>query len=128
MNATTNTTVTVPALSTDIADLVDDLTGFHPVLDRAVAALADLATADLDADGSQSVVAALGAFDTGNVATLLGLVVRRIASPDSNPALADLPADRKQTLRRLGAEYAAALDDSYVGQLAAEASAVIEGG
>lgn len=121
------TDATAPVLTSEIADLADDLTGFHPALDRAVAALAELAVSGLDIDRSQTAVAALGGLTEGSFATLLGLVVRHIASPDHNPALADLPTERKQTLRRLGAEYAAALDDSYVGQIAAEASAVIDG-
>lgn len=124
---TTDATATAPVLTSEIADLADDLTGFHPALDRAVAALAELAVSELDIDRSQTAVAALGGLTDGSFATLLGLVVRYIASPDHNPALADLPDARKQTLRRLGAEYAAALDDSYVGQIAAEASAVIDG-
>ena len=127
MKTLTPTTVTVPASTALIAGLADDLTGFHPAMDRAVAALAELAVADLDIDGSQTAVAALGGFTDGSLATLLGLVLRHIASPDHNPALADLPDDRKQLLRRLGAEYAAALADSYVVQLASEASAAIEG-
>lgn len=117
---------TVPA-TTQITDLVDDLTGFHPVLDRAVQALEDLAAATLTTDQSQSVVAALAALGDGSVATLIGLVVRRIADPDTNPALAGLPAERKQTLRRLGAEYAALADDDFPRDTAAELAAVIDG-
>jgi hypothetical protein len=119
---TTNTSV--PA---QITDLVDDLTGFHPALDRAAQALEDLAAADLDLDRSQSLVAALGGLADGSFATLVGLVLRQIASPDTNPALAGLPDDRKQKLRRLGAEYAAAIDDDYLERCASEASAVIDG-
>lgn len=120
-------TTNAPALTNEMADLMDVLTGFHPALDRAVAALGDLAVADLDADRSQSAVAALGGLADGSFATLLGLVLRHIASPDSNPALADLPEARKQTLRRLGAEYAAAIDHDYQRDIASEASAAIEG-
>lgn len=120
-------TTNAPALTNEIADLMDDLTGFHPALDRAVAALGDLAVADLNIDRSQSAVAALGGLADGSFATLLGLVLRHIASPDHNPALIDLPEDRKQTLRRLGAEYAAAIDDGYLERRASEAAAVIEG-
>jgi hypothetical protein len=127
MTITPEPIVTVPALPSHITDLVDELTGFHPTLDRAVHALKDLAAADLDADGSQSLVAALGGLTDGSLATLLGLIVRHIADPDANPALADLPADRKQKLRRLGAEYAAGADDWHQQALASEASAVIEG-
>jgi hypothetical protein len=127
MTLTPKSTATVPAVPTQITDLVDALTGFHPALDRAVLALEDLAAADLDADRSQSVVAALGGLTDGHMATLLGLVLRHIANPDTNRALAGLPEDRKQTLRRLGAEYAAAISDTYPTDLASEASAAIEG-
>jgi hypothetical protein len=124
---TTHTTTSVPALNSNIADLMDDLTGFHPILDRLVATFGELLTADLDASESGDAVAVLGSLDGGSVATLLGLVVRHLADPDANPALAGLPVDRKQTLRRLGAEYAAEIDNSYLRGRAAEASAVIEG-
>lgn len=119
---TIQTTTTVPSL---IADLMDDLTGFHPALDRAVGALGELLTADLTADQSQSLVAALGGLADGGFTTLTALVVQRIANPDTNPALADLDADRKQTLRRLGSEYTALVDDSR--DTASELAAVIDG-
>lgn len=127
MTATTTTT-TAPVLTTQIADLIDDLTGFHPALDRAAAAIGDLLAADLDTDSSQSLVAALGGLTDGSFATLLGLAVRQIANPDANRALTDLPEDRKQTLRRLGAEYAASIADPYLEGLASSAAGVIEGG
>lgn len=120
-------TTTATASTTQVADLAADLTGFHPLLDQAVTALAALAEAELTADQSQTAVAALGGLEDGHFGTLLGLVVRQIASPDANPALVDLPAERKQTLRRLGAEYAAAMDDEHTQSLASEASAAIEG-
>lgn len=125
MTTITNTQTT--PVTAEIADLMDDLTGFHPALDRAVAALGGLLTANLNVDRSQSVVAALGGLSGGSFATLTGLVLRQIANPDANPALADLPADRKQTLRRLGAEYAAEISNPYLEQTASQASAAIEG-
>lgn len=125
MTTITNTQTT--PVTAEIADLMDDLTGFHPALDRAVAALGDLLTANLNVDRSQSVVAALGGLSGGSFATLTGLVLRQIANPDANPALADLPANRKQTLRRLGAEYAAEISNPYLEQTASHASAAIEG-
>lgn len=118
-----NTTATA---NTQIRDMADDLTGFHPLLDQAVTALAALAEADLTADQSQSLVAALGGFDDTTVATLAALVVKRIADPDTNRSLTDLPEDRKQTLRRLGSEYAAAVDNGPQ-PIASEISAVIDG-
>jgi hypothetical protein len=123
----TTTAATVPAVTSQIADLMDDLTGFHQALDRIVAAFGELLTADLDADQSQTAIAVLGGLADGHLATLLGLTLRKIASPDTNPALADLTDDRKQTLRRLGAEYAAAIADDYTTRVAAEASAAIDG-
>lgn len=121
------TTLTITAIDTQTADLMDALTGFHPVLDRLVAAFGDVLTADFTADQSMSAVAVLGGLADGHMATLLGLVLRQVTNPDTNPALANLPADRKQKLRRLGAEYAAEISNGYLEQRAAEASAVIEG-
>lgn len=117
---------TAPVIDEQLAELMDSLTGFLPAVDRVIAAFAELLTTDLTSDQSMSAVAALGALDGGNLATLLGLSLRRIADPDANAALAGLPADRKQQLRRLGAEYAAAIDDRYQQQIAAEVCAVID--
>lgn len=127
MNTTAHATATVPAITSEAVDLMAALTGFHPALDRIVSGFGELLAADLDADQSQSLVAALGAFDDGNLRTLLGMAVRQIANPDTNPALADLPEDRQQTLRRLGAEHVAALDDPALAYTAAEISAAIDG-
>jgi hypothetical protein len=123
----TNTTLTLAPVTAQIADLMDDLTGFHPVLDRLVAAFADVLTADFTTDQTMSAIAVLGGLADGHTATLLGLVLRQIANPDTNPALADLPETRKQTLRRLGAEYAAEISSNYLARPASEACAVIEG-
>jgi len=123
---TTTTTNTAAAIPSEVSDLMDDLTGFHPALDRAVAALGDLITADLTTDESMCIVAALGGLADGSFRTLVGMAVREIGNPDTNPALAGLPADRQQTLRRLGAEHVAAVDDRHLDDTAAEMAAVIE--
>lgn len=125
MNAIT--TAVVPATTTtEAAALIEDLTGFHPVLDRLAAAFGDVLNADLTADQSMAAVAVLGALNNGNIATLLGLTLRHVANPDTNPALADLDDVRKQTLRRSGAEYAAAITEQHIEQAAAEACAAID--
>lgn len=116
-----------PGVDSELADLMDELTGFHPALDRLVAAYGELLGADLTTDQTQTAVAVLGGLADGHIATLHGLAVRRIADPDANPALAGLPSKRKQKLRRLGAEYAAAADAAFTSQTAAEISAVIDG-
>lgn len=123
---TANTTA-VPRITSEIADVMDDLTGFHPALDRVIASIGDLLTTDMDANQSMGVVAAIGAFDTSNVHILLALALQQIANPDANPSLADLPTTSKQALRRLGAEYVAAADDSDLQEIAAWAPAVIDG-
>jgi hypothetical protein len=124
---TTTATLPTATVPTEIADLIDDLTGFHPVLDRLVAAFGDVLAADFTADESMSAVAVLGGLADGHLATLLGLVLRQVANPDTNRALAHLPADRQQKLRRLGAEYAAEISSNYLARAASEACAVIEG-
>lgn len=126
MNTIVSITKPVATVSTEIADQMDSLTGFHPALDRVVAALGDLLTADLDADRTQAVIAALGGCVDGNLRTLTALVVRQLGNPDANPALYGLDADRKQTLRRLGAEHAAALSDTDLDETASEMAAVID--
>lgn len=120
-------TTTAPVVDTQLADLTADLTGFHPVLDRLVSALADVAAADFTAEESMTAVAVLGGLADGSAATLLGLVLRQVANPDTNPALTGLPEAGKRTLRRLGAEYAAAADDDNQRAVAAGAAAVLDG-
>lgn len=115
-----------PTVPAEITDLMDDLTGFDPALDSALAAIGDLLTADLTPDRRQSLVAAIGGFEGGNVMTLLAMTVRQLATPDA-PPLNSLPKARKQDLRRLGAEYAAAINDSGAQQIASEISGVIDG-
>lgn len=112
MTTTTLTpTATVPALTTDIAELVDVLTGFHPALDRAVAGLRDLLTADLTTEQTMGVIAALGGLADGHLLTLIALIVRQLGNPDANSALAHLGLDAKQALRLNGAAYAAYVTD-----------------
>ncbi|MEW1568288.1 hypothetical protein AB0454_35590 [Streptomyces sp. NPDC093509] len=130
MNTTLTTAAaqtTTPGISTEIAELMEDLTGFHPAVDRVVSTIGDLLTAGMNADRSMCAVAAIGAFDQGNIHVLLALVLQQIANPDANPALADLPDDRKQTLRRLGSEYVAALDYDHPTQVASEIAGAIGG-
>ena len=125
--AQTADTTAVPRITSEIAAVMDDLTGFHPALDRVVASIGDLLATDMDARQSMGVVAALGAFGDSNVHILLALALQQIANPDANPSLNDLPKARKQALRRLGSEYVAAADDSPLQEIAAETTAVIEG-
>lgn len=117
-------TVTVTA---EIAEQMESLTGFHPALDRVVSALGDLLAADLDAERTQAVIAALGGCVDGNLRTLTALVVRQLGNPDANPALTGLDDTRKQALRRLGAEHAAALSDFELDATASEMAAVLDG-
>ncbi|MDF2712395.1 MAG: hypothetical protein K0R62_8047 [Nonomuraea muscovyensis] len=124
MNTTTHTTAA--ALTTEIADQMDALTGFHPALDRVVTALGDLLAADLDAERTQAVIAALSGCADGNLRTLTALIVRQLGNPDANPALTGLDDTRKQTLRRLGAEHAAQVADFELDATASERAAVID--
>lgn len=122
MNTTTSTG---PGITDEIADMMDDLTGFNPALDRVVAALGDMLTAGMNAEQSQSAIAALSGCVDSNVRTLTALVVRQLGNPDANPALADLDDTRKQTLRRLGAEHAAAIGNTDLDDTAAAMTAAI---
>jgi hypothetical protein len=126
MNAIVSVTTSVSNVSTEIADQMDNLTGFHPALDRVVTALGDLLAADLDAERTQAVIAALSGCADGNLRTLTALIVRQIGNPDANPALTGLDDTRKQTLRRLGAEHAAQVADFELDATASEMAAVID--
>ncbi|MFF2168137.1 hypothetical protein ACFVWP_46905 [Streptomyces sp. NPDC058175] len=116
----------VRTLSPDVSDLVADLTGFHPALDNAVAAIAELLYADLTADQTQSVIAALGAYEDGDFMRLVLLAVRDLGNPKTNPAVAALPAKARNEARRLTAAYAADGDLDLRRDLASEACAVID--
>lgn len=123
----TTLTIVESATTAEITEQMDTLTGFHPALDRAVAALGDLLTADLDADRTQSIIAALSGCADGNLRTLTALIVRQLGNPDANPALHGLDDDQKQDLRRLGAEHAAALSNTRLDETASAMAAVIDG-
>lgn len=124
MSTQTTTSATVPA---NIAALADDLTGWHPAVDSAVSSLLGLLTADLNADQTQGVIAALGGLADGHLVSLVALIVRHLGNPDANPALADLPQDQQQALRHNGAAYAAAATDDGLTQFASRMAAAIEG-
>lgn len=117
---------TVRTLSPDVADLTAELTGIHPALDNAVAAIAELLYADLTADQTQSVIAALGSYEDGDFMRLVLLAIRDLGDPKTNPAVAALPAEDRNRARRLTAAYAADGDLDLRRDLTSEACAVID--
>jgi hypothetical protein len=122
----TKTPAVVRVLSEDVADLATDLQGFHPALSIAVDALVSLLTADdLDADLTQTLIAALAAHGD-DFLRLVTLVVRDLGNPATNPAVAGLPVHDRHRARQLTAAFAAQTDLELRRDLASEASAVID--
>lgn len=125
---TAATTAPVPQLDDDHAGIDADLAGFGYGIDLIRAGLRHIATAPLTADQTQTLVAVLaGSTDDTDVLGLLAATVARLANPDTNPALAGLPTDRRDNLRRMGEAFRFDITQYAPRDLAAEISAAIEG-
>lgn len=127
MTKTTTTPAVAPELSADTADLMWELTGFHPALDRVVAAIGELLVTPLTAEDTRNVTAAVGAIEDTNVIGLLGLVVRDLADPALNPALRTLSPEDQDRTRAAGARFAAHLESTLPTESAGQIGCVIDG-
>ncbi|NUP37034.1 MAG: hypothetical protein HOY76_08450 [Streptomyces sp.] len=130
---TVPTTALAPApvsLGDDVETLLDSLTGFHPGTDLIVAGLRLLATSELTADQTQSVLAVLGGDYRAEEDLLAAVtaVVLRLTDPATNRALRPLPGGIQRLVAELGRDYADEDRTNYAPRyLLAETSALIYG-
>lgn len=119
----------IPPLSADLEALFADLAAVQdPGIDQILAGLRLIALDRHDLDSTQTLVATLaGGSDGTHVVALIGQIIARLATPDTNPALRGLP-DYQQKLAQLHGETTAfALTNSRIHQFAADTAAAIDG-
>lgn len=112
MTPTTHPTpqASTPPTTTDITDLADALTGLHPDLDTAIAALTRLAHTPLNPDDLAAVVCGL-AGSGPSLIDLIAAVIHRTTHPTTNPHLATLPTGQQTQAAQTAAEAAAYLTE-----------------
>lgn len=74
---------------------------------------------------TQMVVGDLAAFDDGNLASIIPLLVQHLLGPD-NPKLGALPDEQRKTAQVLGEEYAILTAELSSTHLAADAIAALD--
>ncbi|MFD9721110.1 hypothetical protein [Streptomyces sp. NPDC059076] len=90
----------------DLEGVLDDTAGVHHGIDLIREGIRHLATTPHTADQTQVVLAALTGEHGADLITAIGLLVRHLTSPDTNPSLRTLPTDRRETVTELGQQYA----------------------
>ncbi|MBJ6623507.1 hypothetical protein [Streptomyces sp. DHE17-7] len=119
----------VPPLDdTELGGLLDDLAGIHPGIDLIRDGLRLLALDRHTTDKTQTLIATLaGASDGTNTVSAIGLLIARLADPDTNPALRTLPLGQQKNAQIAGQAACFALTDPDLHQTASETSAAIDG-
>ncbi|MFJ1827456.1 hypothetical protein [Streptomyces sp. NPDC088178] len=116
----------VPPLDDDLADVLDRLTGIHAGINLIRDGIRLLALDRHSADKTQTLLAALaGSSEGADVLTVIGRLVARLSTADTNPALRTLPLDRQKLAQQHGEQALFALTDPWLHQHASEASGSI---
>ncbi len=117
----------VPSVDgTELGDALDDLANFSPAIDLHRDAIRLTATERHTADQTQTHIATLAGHEDASVLIALALSMQRLASPDTNPCVRDLPFDRQEKAQQLAKELFAALTDPYITGLAANLAATLD--
>lgn len=119
----------IPPLDGELAGLFEDLAAVHDAgVDQILSGLRHIALTRHSIDRTQTLVAVLaGGSDGLNVVALIGEIVARLASADSNPALRQLPEERQKLAQLRGEGTAFVLAHPDLTQFAADTSAAIDG-
>lgn len=117
----------MPPLGDDLEDMLTALRGIHPGLDQIADGYRLLCLDRHSVDMTQTLVAALGAWERRNVTELNGRTIARLADADTNPALRTLPLEQQKLARQQGQNAAYWLADPDLHQTAADTSAAIDG-
>ncbi|MFC8207964.1 hypothetical protein [[Kitasatospora] papulosa] len=121
------TAISLP-LDSDLANCLDDLTAVHTGIDQIRAGIHTLATTTLTPDQTQTILSTLaGSPDGTDVLTALAHLIQHLATPTTNPALRDLPAEQRKLAQLHGETAVFALTAPDLHQHAAEAAAAIDG-
>jgi hypothetical protein len=117
-----------PVDGTEVGGLLEDLTGIHAGIDLIRDGIRLLALNRLTLDQTQTIIAALaGGADGTNVVNLIGQLIARLATADSNPALRGLPYEQQKLVQLHGETTAFALAHDQLTQFASDTSAAITG-
>ncbi|MFM9373247.1 hypothetical protein [Streptomyces sp. Da 82-17] len=117
----------VPSIDdTDLGDVLADLSGIHPGLDLIADGLRLIAHDRHSRGQTQTISAALAGTDSDAV-TAIAFTLQRLADPDTNPSLRELPLDQQKLIRLAGEQTAYALTDPDLHQPAANIAAAIDG-
>lgn len=119
----------IPPLGTDLEGLFEDLAAVQDVgVDQILAGLRHIALTRHSVDRTQTLVAVLaGGSDGTNVVALLGQIVARLATADTNPALRALPEPQQKLAQLRGEGCAFVLAHPDLAQFAADTAAAIDG-
>lgn len=120
----------VPSVEgTEVGGLLEDLAAIHEGLDLIRDGIRLIAHDRLTTDQTQTLIAALaGATDGTNLINLIGETIARLANPDTNPCLRDLPLDQQKVIQLNGETTAFALNHDQLAQFASDTSAAITEG
>ena len=112
-----------PQFPPAIQAIVDQLLGMHPELDKAVLALAELATVQADPTTTSTLLVALGGgAGATDLIDLVGHVVSHLGDPASNSGLRELSAARGRDIRSHTREWASYAGDYMPHELLLEAA------
>lgn len=111
--------------TTDLDDTLEDLSGIHEGIDHIRHGLAVLANSTHTADRLQTIIAALAGSEGADVLTAIAHTVEHLTNPDTQPAVADLPAERRKACEHHGQLAAYTLNDPDLRTHTSNASAAI---
>ncbi|MFJ1993103.1 hypothetical protein [Streptomyces asiaticus] len=116
-----------PVMDDELAGLIEDLgEGFGPEISQIVAGFKALAEKAHTTDSTQTVLTVIGG-NCPNLISLAAAVAAHLGSSATNPALGDLPVERREEVRDLTRQYAA-YDEAFAPRdLLSDASAAIDG-
>ncbi|GGU62572.1 hypothetical protein [Streptomyces lavendofoliae] len=118
----------IPPLD-DLGDALHDLDGFRwlPGIAQILDGIETAATTPLTADQTQTMCAVLAGSTGADVLTLIGLLIQRLTTPATNPALRALPDTQAKAAQAAGEKAAYLLTAHDLHQPAAEAAGAIDG-
>lgn len=117
----------LPLAGTDLGDALDDLAHIHPGLDLIRDGIRLLALDQHDLNTTQVLVTELaGSPDATDAIGAIGMLVQRLTSADTNPALRPLPLQQQKTAALHGERAAHNLTDPDLRNSASKANAALD--
>lgn len=119
----------IPPLDPELEGLMEDLAAVHDAgIEQILSGLRLICLSRHSADRTQTLIAALaGGADGTNVVALIGQVIARLATADSNPALRGLDLEQQKRTQLHGETTGHVLAHPDLAQFASETCAAITG-